>query len=129
MKMVRKQIYIEAEQNQKLKRLAAELGLSEAEVLRRGLDLLGASSDEYRAGGEGARGLQVREVATLSYGVRDMQAHEQNDELQGRVLDHQAWLEELAFIKERARTVSASGSAGRWNREEAYDRRRLRLPD
>jgi hypothetical protein len=36
--MVRKQIYIEAEQNRRLKRIAEERGTSEAEIVRRGLD-------------------------------------------------------------------------------------------
>lgn len=38
--MVRKQVYITAEQEERLKRRAAELGVPEAELIRRGLDLV-----------------------------------------------------------------------------------------
>lgn len=37
-RMVRKQIYIEPEQEQLLKRRARELGVAEAELIRRGID-------------------------------------------------------------------------------------------
>jgi len=37
-RMVRKQVYIEAEQEELLKRRAKELGLTEAELVRRGID-------------------------------------------------------------------------------------------
>ncbi len=40
-RMVRKQIYIEPEQEELLKRRAKELGVSEAELIRRGLDQAG----------------------------------------------------------------------------------------
>lgn len=38
--MVRKQIYIAPHQEQRLKRLARERGISEAELVRRGLDVV-----------------------------------------------------------------------------------------
>ena len=37
-KMVRKQVYIEVEQDQRLKRQARALGVTEAELIRRGLE-------------------------------------------------------------------------------------------
>jgi hypothetical protein len=37
-RMVRKQVYIEAEQEKLLKRRARELGVTEAELVRRGID-------------------------------------------------------------------------------------------
>ena len=40
-KMVRKQIYIEAEQEELLKQRARELGVSEAELIRHGIDKVG----------------------------------------------------------------------------------------
>lgn len=49
MAKVRKQIYLEAEQNRRLKRLARQLEISEAEVIRRSLEganLKPASIDE-----------------------------------------------------------------------------------
>jgi hypothetical protein len=42
--MVRKQFYITKEQDEKLKRVAAFLGITEAEVVRRGIEL--AVTDE-----------------------------------------------------------------------------------
>lgn len=39
-RMVRKQVYIDAEQNRRLKQIAEDLGTSEAELVRRGLDYL-----------------------------------------------------------------------------------------
>lgn len=40
-RMVRKQVYIEAEQERLLKQRSKELGVSEAELIRRGIDLIG----------------------------------------------------------------------------------------
>jgi hypothetical protein len=40
MKMVRKQVYITPEQDRKLKECSQRLGVPEAEVIRRGIDLL-----------------------------------------------------------------------------------------
>ena len=37
--MIRKQIHIEESQQKRLRKLAAELGVSEAELIRRGIDL------------------------------------------------------------------------------------------
>ena len=37
-RMIRKQVYIEAEQDRRLKRQARALGVTEAELIRRGLD-------------------------------------------------------------------------------------------
>ena len=39
-RMVRKQVYIDADQNRRLKQIAEDLGTSEAELIRRGLDYL-----------------------------------------------------------------------------------------
>lgn len=41
--MVRKQVYIEADQEQFLKRRAAELGITEANLIRQGINLLAVS--------------------------------------------------------------------------------------
>jgi hypothetical protein len=46
-RMVRKQVYIEAGQDAWLKRRAAELGVTEAELIRRGLERLGHSPDAW----------------------------------------------------------------------------------
>ena len=39
-RMVHKQVYIDAEQNRRLKQIAEDFGTSEAELIRRGLDYL-----------------------------------------------------------------------------------------
>ena len=46
--MVRKQVYIEPGQDRFLKRRANELGVSEAELIRRAIDSLGRSSTRPR---------------------------------------------------------------------------------
>jgi hypothetical protein len=54
MKMVRKQIYLEKKQDEKVKRLARDLGVTEAEVLRRSIDNFEPSvitEEERRAAG------------------------------------------------------------------------------
>jgi hypothetical protein len=43
-RMVRKQVYIEERQDRELKRRARELGVTEAELIRRGLELLATPS-------------------------------------------------------------------------------------
>ena len=45
MKMVRKQVYITAEQDEKLKAAAAELGVTEAELVRRAVDALDVADE------------------------------------------------------------------------------------
>lgn len=45
-RMVRKQVYITAEQEELLKRKAKALGVSEAELVRRGIELAGQSRVE-----------------------------------------------------------------------------------
>jgi hypothetical protein len=46
-----------------------------------------------------------------------------------RDLDDAAWSEELAFIKERAKSLPEGGPTRRWRREASYDFRRMRLPE
>lgn len=82
---VRKQLYIEARQEEVLKRRAKELDVSEAELIRQGLDIVLARGE-------------------------------------GPVPDPQAWEEELAFIRERAK-ITALGAERTWTREELYDER------
>lgn len=84
-RMVRKQVYIEPEQDRSLKRRARELGVTEAELVRRGIEAV--------AGGP-----------ALAFAA-----------------DHQAWEEELAFMRERMKIVAPQRGRG-WTREELYDR-------
>ena len=46
--MVRKQIYIEPQQEELLKQAAAETGMTEAEIIRRAIDLWGKSEEKRR---------------------------------------------------------------------------------
>ena len=83
MTMVRKQIYIKQEQDRKLKKLAANLGITEAEVVRRAIDELespaGASYPESLAAlFEIAR--RRRETLPLSNGGRTWTRDELYDE-------------------------------------------------
>ena len=43
-RMVRKQVYIEERQERQLKRRARELGVTEAELIRQGIDRIGSTS-------------------------------------------------------------------------------------
>jgi hypothetical protein len=126
MAMVRKQIYLERKQDEKLKRLAKSLNVPEAEVIRRAIESL---PEGWSA--EPASARLIREVATIPYGgVMDAGNHLNRDSGQNRRLDHLAWEEELAFIRERAGKLAGTQRAERaWTREELYDKRRLRLPD
>lgn len=83
--MVRKQVYIESHQERRLKKIAQESGVTEADLFRRGLNL----------------------------------ALEQNEVF---IRDAEAWREELAFIKKRAR-LPALGRKREWSREELYESR------
>jgi len=85
-RMVRKQIYIEPKQEKLLKQRARELGVSEAELIRQGID-------------------QVSHV------------------LAALPLDREAWQDELAFIRKRARSQKALGGQRSWTREELYEER------
>jgi hypothetical protein len=123
MAMIRKQIYLTRELDEKVKQLSAAWGVAEAEVIRVALENLSGYRPDARRPQSA-----VRETATLPYGAGLMDANDENIHRQGRrVLDHQAWEEELAFIMERARTVR--GSTVKFNREDVYDKRRIRLSD
>jgi len=62
MTMVRKQVYITKEQDETLKRLAAQLGVTEAEVVRRGVEaLVGELMKHSRAGAAEELAAMLRE--------------------------------------------------------------------
>jgi hypothetical protein len=84
--MIRKQIYIEPGQHEYLKRRARDLGVSEAEIIRRKL------TEPERPGISKPR-------------------------------NPEAWQEELAFIKRRARKLPALNKERTWTREESYEER------
>ena len=103
-RMIRKQVYIEPEQEQLLKRRSKELGISEAALIRQAIDRLGADGDEpppnRQAWEEAKRVIQER-------------------------MKLPAWQEELAFIKQRMQLrVPQTGRS--WTREEIYDERLAR---
>jgi hypothetical protein len=83
-RMIRRKIQLTAEQDALLRRQAGALGLSESEVLLRGLEAPSAD---------------------VSLPV-----------------EPEAWEEEMAFIRERAR-IQALGRTRGWTREELYDER------
>lgn len=47
--MVRKQVYITKDQDEQLKRLSHDLGVTEAELIRRGVDLVTAKQEKDEA--------------------------------------------------------------------------------
>jgi hypothetical protein len=133
MKMVRKQVYITREQNSLLKSAAKRLGLSEAEVVRRAVELTGQDTfleevEYIKSFSEVLGRLRdspppgTRFTDHLPWSRADLYISHR------RSLDDQAWEEELEFIEERARSAPEEGTALKWRREDSYDRRRSRLP-
>ena len=62
MSMVRKQVYIERAQDERLKQQAAEEGASEAELIRRGIDMVTGKGRERRRDEAWQRLLQMMEA-------------------------------------------------------------------
>ena len=93
-RMVRKQVYITVEQERQLKQRAAELGTTEAELIRRGLDnALGQSP-----------------------------ANSQGLALPAAVRDPEAWLEYFAFVESLTKR-DVPQEPWKFNREEIYEER------
>jgi hypothetical protein len=133
MKMVRKQVYITPEQNSLLKGAAKRLGLTEAEVVRRAVELTGRDTvleelEYLKSFSEVLGRLRdspppgTRFTDDLPWGRADLYVGHR------RSLDDEAWEEELAFIEERARSAPGERTPMKWRREDSYDRRRSRLP-
>jgi hypothetical protein len=125
MKMIRKQVYITQEQDEKLKRLAEARGQTEAEVVRAALD--GLREVTYEVGAEHGS-LRVAETAVLEYGVdEDVGTQRQAGEALRRRIAQAAWAEELAFIRSldenRDVTAGRDDSGWKFNREEVYEER------
>lgn len=105
-RMIRKQVYIEPEQDQLLKRRSKELGISEAALIRQAIDRLGPDAD----GGKSPAARQAWEEAKRVIQER---------------MQLPAWEEELAFIKQRMQLrVPQTGRS--WTREEIYEERLAR---
>ena len=105
-RMIRKQVYIEPEQEELLKRRSKELGISEAALIRQAIDRLrlGAASDKplprKPAWEEAKRVIQER-------------------------MQLPAWEDELAYIRQRMKLrVPQTGRS--WMREEIYEERLTR---
>jgi hypothetical protein len=134
MAMVRKQIYLDAQQDKKLKRLAKASGLTEAELVRRAVDDLDeadtTSAAARREAGERLLALMLERVERDSATAASDLPWSRADIYQGhpRRLDDDAWAEELAFMEARARSLPDGGSTEKWNREDSYDNKRSHLP-
>jgi hypothetical protein len=94
-RMVRKQVYLTAEQDRQLKQRAARLGVSEAELIRQGLDkVLGTTPPP------GQEGLA----------------------LPAAVKDPEAWKAHQEFVESRMK-MDVPQSDWKFNREELYEER------
>jgi hypothetical protein len=101
-RMVRKQVYIEPRQDEMLKRRARELGVSEAELIRRAIEeASGAPHDR-----------EAERLAAL-------------EELKGFMLRRRAWHEAKSFIEQRMGIVAPQTGRG-WTRDELYEERLAR---
>lgn len=116
MAMIRKQVYIEQAQDETLKRLAASLGVSEAEVIRMAIENLSSSTSYVAGASEQVR--MMRETAVLYRTNTDSV-----DQSRSSDLDRQAWLKLLASMKERAATSARADGGRDWTRDELYDER------
>ena len=117
--MVRKQVYLTGELDEKVKRLASGLSVAEAEIIRLALENL----PEYRVAP--ASGKTLRETATLPYGAKVMST---NEEIAyglriRRALNRGAWERVLEQISKRASSVESSEGGRTWTRDELYDER------
>jgi hypothetical protein len=127
MKMVRKQVYLEPEQDERLKQLSKHLGVTEAELIRHGVDFVTQGAGELDRGGAWKELLALIETRARQFSEGGSTVKFNREELYAEPsphLDAQAWEEELAFIKERARLMPEGGSTDRWRREDSYDERR-----
>lgn len=121
MAMVRKQIYLTQDLDDKVKQLAKARNVPEAEIIRAALEQYG----EYRVSPDAGQAV-VRETATLSYGAGTMNA-ESTESLIRRVLDRIDKANGRRFLdiaEKRAKEVGESDGKGRgWTREDLYDER------
>jgi hypothetical protein len=122
MAMVRKQIYLTQELDQKVKRLAAARNVPEAEIIREALEQYG----EYRVSVD-AGSVGVRETATLTYGAGVMDRNEDRERIARRIneeLNRSAGLRVLDIARERIEQLGGGDGGGRnWTREDLYDER------
>ena len=123
--MVRKQLYIGPDHEEKLKHLAEALGVTEAEVIRRAIAGLRLPPDNPTAA-EWHEALHTLELLlnrippaneSLASGRADLY----RDYL--RPVDDKAWREEMEFMEARARLLPDGGSTKKWRREDSYDDR------
>ena len=85
MTMIRKQVYIEAEQERKLKKLSKSLGVTEAELIRRAIDGLAPEAEPSSSYPESLAPVfelarRLRETLPLSNGGRTWTRDELYDE-------------------------------------------------
>jgi hypothetical protein len=128
MKMVRKQFYITEEQDAALKRLAASMAVTEAEVVRMALDRLDDVTYVQNRTEDGAR---VRETAIMDrYTTNEKETADVMGSNLGWRLDAQAWQEEVAFMRSLAGSKDAGGREGttdRFDRDEIYEERLAKI--
>jgi hypothetical protein len=127
--MVRKQVYITREQNEALKQKAQELGVTEAELIRRGIEGLSARAQrktEYRAGRR-STSVGAREVATMAYDAEQANSAIGAGDLSvfSRALEEDVWQSELAFMRSlgAGRRNEQHQEPWRFDREEVYEER------
>ena len=127
--MVRKQVYIRADQEERLKAAAAVAGVTEAEIIRRGIELALGEGTESREELRLAVEERVLQYKALARSFRESAAPYSAD-----AQAEAAW---QSVLKMMARTSgrdplapadrSARPTSPKWDREEAYAERMARL--
>jgi len=122
--MVRKQVYITGEQEAWLKRIAAERGLTEAEVIRTALDALTPLTYERSESSAG----WIRETATMERYIAEGTQDGAGLALDEKLADA-AWQKELDFMKSlgKRKAAGTEGEAWKFNREELYEERLAKI--
>jgi hypothetical protein len=124
-RMVRKQLYIAPEHEEKLKHLADALGITEAEVVRRAIAGLRLPAGKATSA-EWQEALNTLELLLSRVPpANESLGHSRADIYRDyrRPVDEKAWQEEMQFIEERAHLLPNGGSTKKWRREDSYDNR------
>jgi hypothetical protein len=136
--MVRKQVYIEPGQNERLKMHARALGVTEAELIRRGIDAVAPPIDSTygkalrETADASVYSLRARSLAERARGWTRGELYEDRYPRYLAEADRRSWDRALSVMREHVLKAEAAEPAPAergWSREDAYVDRETRLAD